>query len=132
MPCEILKDGRVDWRYRQLAQLYLRRRPRQVERPLSGVKIVIPAGELERAPPIICYERGEGDGRRPARLYGDASADGKNRIQNRAHRAAERTIGLQRDGVSGGPPAPDEAAAIGLEGDGRRFFASGGYHVHAP
>jgi hypothetical protein len=60
MARQILEHRRVGGVDPQLAQLDLRRRPGQVQRPLRGAGIVITIGQLKGALTCGCHQSGEG------------------------------------------------------------------------
>jgi hypothetical protein len=59
VPGDLLENGGIGWGDVHLAQLHLRRGPREVECALRRMRIVITAGQLERALPAFGDQRRE-------------------------------------------------------------------------
>src|SRR6185437_1659372 len=81
MAGQLLEAGSVRGTDLELVQLHLRRCPRQVERPLRRMRIVITTGELERALAARCDERRERHRCRLPRRQSYARAQRKDRVE---------------------------------------------------
>ena len=106
-------ERRVGRRDLEVAQLDLRLRPRQVERALRAVGILVAVGELLGARAIGGHERREGDARALAGRHPDARPQREHGIEDRAHRPREGAVAVEGQRVAdafstGGNPTPQQ------------------------
>ena len=131
-PGEILERRRGFGRDVEIAQLDLCAHARQREGTLGGSEVVVPIRSDERLFTTVDEHGGERDDRGPARLESHPCPQRHDGIEHSASGIRERSGGVEREGSAHGPPAANEARAIGLAGDVRGGFGSRRDDVHAP
>ena len=107
-----LEEVRLLGRQFQVAELDLRVRPRQLERPRHAVRVVVLIGQRER----LFARRGHGRRERHAhrRAGGNAHAppERQHRVEDRTRRARQRAV--ERDRAVGATATADETAPVRL------------------
>ena len=127
-----MEHGRIRGRDAQLTQLDLCRRPREVQRALRGMRVIVAISEREQLLAGCRNERREGYCGGLTRLECNAHAQSEDRIENGTRGACQRSIRTEGKRVMRGSATTDESSAIGLEADRANSFAAGGDDVRAP